>query len=76
MLKPGGSFVICDLAHHNQEWTKQSCGDLWLGFHAHELLSWSERAGFVEEKNAFIGLRNGFQIQLRKFIKPINSNVN
>ncbi|KZZ21836.1 hypothetical protein A3749_17210, partial [Oleiphilus sp. HI0078] len=44
ILKPGSSLVICDLAHHNQEWARESCGDLWLGFEAQELLSWAERA--------------------------------
>ncbi len=76
ILKPGGTFVLCDLSHHNQEWTRQNCGDLWLGFHAKELLNWAEQAGFTEEKNSFIGLRNGFQIQLRKFTKPINDSIN
>jgi len=69
-LSPGGIFVICDLSHHNQEWTKKSCGDLWLGFEKEKLSSWATLAGFEEEKSVYIGLRNGFQIQLRKFIKP------
>lgn len=71
-LKPGGTLVVCDLSRHHQEWAKESCGDLWLGFEAEELLSWAQKAGFYEQKNAYIGLRNGFQIQLRKFKKPDN----
>ncbi|MFT6122963.1 MAG: ArsR family transcriptional regulator [Oleiphilaceae bacterium] len=70
MLKPNGVFVLCDLSHHDQAWSKDSCGDLWLGFEAQELSSWAERAGFKEIKSVYIGLRNGFQVQLRKFIKP------
>ncbi|MFT7185698.1 MAG: 2-polyprenyl-3-methyl-5-hydroxy-6-metoxy-1,4-benzoquinol methylase [Pseudohongiellaceae bacterium] len=78
MLKPNGVFVLCDLSHHDQEWSKESCGDLWLGFEAEELSTWAERAGFKEVKSVFIGLRNGFQVQLRKFIKPnfINTALN
>jgi len=70
ILKPEGVFVVCDLSHHNQEWSKENCGDLWLGFEAQELTTWAERAGFKEVKSVYIGLRNGFQVQLRKFIKP------
>jgi len=70
MLKPDGVFVLCDLSHHDQEWSKDSCGDLWLGFEAQELSTWAERAGLKEIKSVYIGLRNGFQVQLRKFIKP------
>lgn len=64
-----GVLVICELSHHNQEWTKENCGDIWLGFETEELTKWAENAGFKSDKTAFIGLRNGFQIQLRKFIK-------
>ncbi len=72
-LRPGGVMVVCDLAHHNQEWARKNCGDLWLGFEHQELDSWAQRAGFVEDENVYIGLRNGFQIQLRKYLKPLNS---
>lgn len=64
-----GVLVVCELSHHNQAWTRENCGDIWLGFETEELDKWAENAGFKADKNAFIGLRNGFQIQLRKFIK-------
>jgi len=78
ILKPDGVFVLCDLSHHDQEWSKESCGDLWLGFEAQELSTWAERAGLKETKSVYIGLRNGFQVQLRKFIKPdfMNTTLN
>jgi len=44
---------------------------LWLGFEPQELSSWAHRNGFHEDESVYIGLRNGFQIQLRKFIKPL-----
>lgn len=71
MLSDGGVLVVCDLARHDQHWAKESCGDLWLGFEPEELSHWAISAGFTEDESVFIGLRNGFQIQLRKFIKPV-----
>ncbi len=68
-INPNGVLVICELSHHNQVWTKENCGDIWLGFETEELTKWAENAGFKADKTAFIGLRNGFQIQLRKFLK-------
>ena len=44
---------MCDLSHHNQEWSKESCGDLWLGFETQEITTWAERAGFQEIKSAY-----------------------
>lgn len=70
LLEDNGVLVVCDLSHHNQDWAKEKCGDLWLGFEASELSTWANKAGFCEDESVFIGLRNGFQIQLRKFIKP------
>jgi len=69
LLNQGGTLVLCDLSHHNQEWTKQNCGDLWLGFEQSELGNWANAAGFTEDKSVFIGLRNGFQIQIYRYIK-------
>lgn len=68
-INQNGVLIVCDLSHHNQEWTKENCGDIWLGFEAEELTKWANNAGFESDKTVFIGLRNGFQIQLRRFIK-------
>ena len=68
-LNNNGVLVICELSHHNQEWTKENCGDIWLGFETEELTKWAKQAHFKADKTVFIGLRNGFQIQVRKFIK-------
>lgn len=69
VLNPKGVLIICELSHHNQAWTREHCGDIWLGFETEELTKWAENAGLQADKTAFIGLRNGFQIQLRKFSK-------
>jgi len=63
--------VVCDLLHHDQSWTRESCGDLWLGFETTELKNWAASAGLEDIESLYIGLRNGFQVQLRKFIKPL-----
>lgn len=67
LLKPGGSLLISDLSRHNQNWVRESCGDLWLGFSAEEFSLWAEDAGLTSGESQYLGLRNGFQIQVRHF---------
>lgn len=67
ILRPGGYVLIADLCLHNQEWTRISCGDVWLGFEPGDLTLWAEEAGFTEDQSLYLGLKNGFQIQLRLF---------
>lgn len=69
LLKHGGTLVITDLCRHDQTWAKDSCGDLWLGFEPDDLTNWAVDAGLEESQSQFLGLRNGFQIQFRLFIK-------
>ncbi len=68
-LKPNGIILICDLCQHDQDWTKEACGDLWLGFAPEDLSRWAAGAGFQEGQSSYFALRNGFQIQIREFIK-------
>ena len=65
LIADGGFLLIADLAAHNQDWTKDSCGDLWLGFDSEELDDWAFGAGFNEKQSLYLGLKNGFQIQLK-----------
>lgn len=69
LLKKQGILVISDLSHHDQAWVRDNCGDLWLGFESQELNRWAMQFGLEELDSIYIGLRNGFQIQVRKFIK-------
>lgn len=69
LIEADGALIVCDLSHHNQDWTKDNCGDLWLGFETEELTNWAESAGFIEDESVFIGLRNGFQIQVHRYLK-------
>ncbi|USE36740.1 metalloregulator ArsR/SmtB family transcription factor [Endozoicomonas sp. SCSIO W0465] len=67
LLKSGGSLFISELSHHDQAWVRESCGDLWLGFSAEELAQWADKAGLISGESQYLGLRNGFQIQVRRF---------
>ena len=69
LLKTGGYLLISELCHHDQDWVRDACGDLWLGFEAEELHQWAADAGLVTQHNLFLGLRNGFQIQLHLYQK-------
>ncbi len=69
LLNDDGIMLISDLSHHDQNWVKENCGDLWLGFENEELSRWAKKSGLDEGESLYIGLRNGFQIQVREFIK-------
>jgi len=73
LLNEDGVMIVSDLCHHNQDWSRENCGDIWLGFEPEELTLWAEQAGLETDDSLFIGLRNGFQIQLYKFVKQINT---
>lgn len=69
LLNPGGVLLVVDLCNHDQDWVRDSCGDLWLGFEVEEFSGWAATAGLTEGQRLFLGLRNGFQIQMRLFVK-------
>ncbi len=75
LLNRDGYLLIADLSTHDQDWVRKSCGDLWLGFDDSDLVTWANKAGLTEGESAFLGLRNGFQIQIRVFKKgtPVNN---
>ncbi len=68
-LKTGGALVICELCEHEQQWAKEACGDMWMGFHPDDLTRWANANALYEHQNSYFALRNGFQIQIRLFIK-------
>ncbi len=69
-VSPGGSLLITELCSHNQSWAREACGDLWLGFEQDDLARWANAAGLTPGESLYIGLKNGFQIQVRHFAKP------
>lgn len=62
-----GFVVVADLNAHDQDWARESCGDIWLGFAPKEIENWAQAAGFTEMNSQYLGLRNGFQIQIKFF---------
>lgn len=72
VLAPGGALLICDLCRHEQTWARDACGDLWQGFEPQDFSRWAQAAKLDEGQSVYFALRNGFQIQLRQFFKPLN----
>lgn len=75
LVKPGGSLLVTELCSHDQSWAREACGDLWLGFEQEDLARWADAAGLASGESVYIGLRNGFQIQVRHFAKPDSRSV-
>ena len=70
LVNPGGSLLVTELCSHDQSWAREACGDLWLGFEQDDLARWAIAAGLVPGESLYVGLRNGFQIQVRHFQRP------
>ncbi|MBV4489572.1 ArsR/SmtB family transcription factor [Pseudomonas oryzicola] len=66
-VKAGGSLLVTELCSHDQGWAREACGDLWLGFEQDDLARWATAAGLTPGDSLYVGLRNGFQIQVRHF---------
>jgi DNA-binding transcriptional ArsR family regulator/cyclopropane fatty-acyl-phospholipid synthase-like methyltransferase len=65
----GGQLYVTDLCSHDQDWAKESCGDVWLGFAPEDLTQWAIAAGFKPAEEVYLTQRNGFRVQIRQFIK-------
>ncbi|PCJ27773.1 MAG: ArsR family transcriptional regulator [SAR86 cluster bacterium] len=72
LLNPSGFLLVVDLCNHDQDWVRKSCGDLWLGFDEGDLDHWASKAGLETRQSSYLGLRNGFQIQMRTFVNVAN----
>jgi ArsR family transcriptional regulator len=66
-LSDDGVLVIAELCHHDQDWVREACGDLWLGFDPDDLSAWAGLAGLSDGGSEFLALKNGFSIQIRQF---------
>lgn len=66
-LAPGGRVYVAELCSHQQDWAREYCGDLWLGFDTEELVGWAAHAGLAQVQAQYLGQRNGFRIQLHAF---------
>jgi ubiquinone/menaquinone biosynthesis C-methylase UbiE/DNA-binding transcriptional ArsR family regulator len=64
-----GVLVITELCQHDQDWVREACGDLWLGFYPEDLTSWATDAGLREAGSEYLALKNGFSIQIKQFTR-------
>ena len=69
ILEAEGILLLIELSPHDQDWVRESCGDLWLGFDNSDLDTWATEAGLASGPRVYLGLRNGFQVQMRVFTK-------
>jgi ubiquinone/menaquinone biosynthesis C-methylase UbiE/DNA-binding transcriptional ArsR family regulator len=67
LLNERGCFAVIDLCSHDQDWTREICGDIWLGFEPDDLDNWATNAYLSGGQSVYLGLRNGFQVQMRLF---------
>jgi DNA-binding transcriptional ArsR family regulator/protein-L-isoaspartate O-methyltransferase len=75
ILEDNGILILIDLSRHDQDWVRESCGDLWLGFENNDLEDWAAQAGLTSGPSVYLGLRNGFQIQMRVFVRAADSHL-
>ncbi len=74
LLHDGGQLIIAELCAHDQDWVRESCGDLWLGIAPETLSEWTRQHQLNEVGSGqYLSLRNGFQLQIRQFSKTISS---
>ena len=70
LLNDNGNMFIAELCKHNQDWVRESCGDLWLGFAPEDISNWAHQANMHEHcEGQYLSLRNGFRLQIRHFKK-------
>ena len=69
LLRERGFLLVVELSPHDQDWVRDTCGDLWLGFEENDLNHWALKANLKIGQSSFLSLRNGFQIQIRVFQK-------
>jgi DNA-binding transcriptional ArsR family regulator/ubiquinone/menaquinone biosynthesis C-methylase UbiE len=67
LMNKNGTLLITELCAHGQDWVKESCGDLWLGFEPEALTQWCSAVNLAEGNSQYLTQRNGFRIQLRQF---------
>jgi ubiquinone/menaquinone biosynthesis C-methylase UbiE len=73
ILRPRGKLLVLDLRRHHYEAARTLYGDLWLGFHEMDVLTWLENAGFHEVSVQLLEPENHpprFQPMLAIGVKP------
>jgi hypothetical protein len=66
-LAPGGLLVVIELCRHDQDWVRDACGDVWLGFEPDDLDQWAAMAGLSPGAPQYLAQRNGFRLQIKPY---------
>ena len=64
ILRVGGRFALLDLLAHDQEWTRERLGDLWLGFRPEQLVQWLTSAKLAITYTAALPVDEGLPVLL------------
>src|SRR5690606_16447236 len=56
-LKKDGALLVTELCLHDQAWTQEACGDVWLGFDPADLRDWATASGLQEGQSVYFALR-------------------
>ena len=62
VARAGGRVVVLDLARHDQEWTRDKMGDLWLGFDIGELEGLMRAAGLEGVRSETVEVEGGLPL--------------
>jgi len=62
ITRPGGRVVVLDLLKHDQEWTREKMGDLWLGFELDEIEGLMRSAGLDHVRSETIEIEGGLPL--------------
>jgi ubiquinone/menaquinone biosynthesis C-methylase UbiE/DNA-binding transcriptional ArsR family regulator len=69
LLNRGGLLLVIELCAHDQDWVREACGDVWLGFAPRDLDRWAADAQLVGGAGQYLAQRNGFRLQIKPFFK-------
>ncbi len=69
LLQPHGLIVLAELCSHDQDWVRDACGDVWLGFDPDQLDAWAHEAGLQQAQQQFLAQRNGFRVQVTAYTR-------
>ncbi len=69
LLGTGGLLLVIELCSHDQDWVRDACGDVWLGFEPADIDAWAQAAGLKPEPGQFLAQRNGFRLQIKPYVK-------
>jgi len=73
LLTEGGLLVIAELCEHDQDWVRDLCGDLWLGFDPEQLQRWATLSNLHRCEQKYLAQRNGFRVQVTAFRRSLAS---